>query len=296
MYHLFVSGNDDSWLGEPWLIRDRSRCLDEYTEPELRARYGTLGADAVNDLRRYPCIFAYEQGIRKDPRFGVIRDVIKRSAGVKIEYEIIDLDRFLTTAELADAAFDLDIQEWELNRTHWALKNVDLAKELHSKGIVLPSWARSSRVCVDISSHQFDVALSFPGEVRDFVRQVARELERILGPYRYFYDDNYISQLARPSLDTLLQDLYGKRSRLIAVFLCSKYQEKRWCGIEWRSIREIINRKSNDRVIYVRMDDGQVEGVFPSDGYIDGRLHTPADVARFIAERVELLPTPPPPE
>lgn len=288
MYHLFVSGDRNAWTGDPWAMPDVGRCLSEYTEPELRDRYGRLDGESVNALRRFPCVFAYEQGLHIDPRFGVIRDVTRRSGGVRVEYEIVSLERFVTANELADAAFDLDIMDWELNRTHWALKNVDLAKELHAKGIVLPPWARSSRVSVDISEHYFQVALSFPGEVRDFVNAVAQELERILGPHNYFYDSNYVSQLARPSLDTLLQDLYGNRSQLIVLFLCSKYQDKFWCGIEFRSIREIINRKAHNRVMFVRMDDGQVEGVFPSDGYIDGRIHGPVAIARFISERVEL--------
>jgi hypothetical protein len=287
MYHLFVSGDDNAWLGEPWAMPDLTRCLREYTQPDLRDRYGSLEPDAINALRRFPCIFAYE-GVRKDPHFGVIRQVTKRSGGVRVEYDIIPLDQFLTARQLADAAFDLDIGNWELNRTHWALKDVDLAKELEAKGIELPAWTRSPRAGVDISTHYFDVALSFPGEVRDFVHAVALELERRLGPDKYFYDSNYVSQLARPSLDTLLQDLYGNRSRLIVIFLGGKYQDKFWCGIEFRSIREIINRRAHDRVMLVRMDDGQVDGIFPSDGYVDGRSHSPAEVARFIAERVEL--------
>src|SRR5690349_2680505 len=98
MYHLFVSGDDRAWLGEPWAMPDLSRCLREYTQPELCDRYGSLEPDAVNALRRFPCIFAYE-GVRKDPHFGVIREVTKRSGGIRVEYEIIPLDRFLTARQ-----------------------------------------------------------------------------------------------------------------------------------------------------------------------------------------------------
>ena len=89
---------------------------------------------------------------------------------------------------------------------------------------------------VDISRHVFGVALSFPGEVRPLVEQIARELERRLGPNAYFYDNNYVSQLAQPSLDTLLQGLYG-RAKLHVVFLSVDYQKKDWCGVEFRAVR-----------------------------------------------------------
>jgi hypothetical protein len=38
-----------------------------------------------------------------------------------------------------------------------------------------------------------------------------------------------------------------------------------------------------------RTDDGTVEGVFKTGGYVDGRKFSPADIARFVQERVELL-------
>ena len=141
---------------------------------------------------------------------------------------------------------------------------------------------------VDITSHIFDVSLSFPGEVRAIVESIASELEVNIGPHSYFYDNNYKAQLSRPSLDTMLQNIYSN-SRLIVVFLCEKYQEKEWCGIEFRVIKEIIKNKEYNRVMFVRMDDGKVDGVFSIDGYIDGRTHTPKEIADFIVERLVLL-------
>lgn len=41
--------------------------------------------------------------------------------------------------------------------------------------------------------------------------------------------------------------------------------------------------------MYIKMDEGQVEGVFETDGYIDGRTHTPKEIAEFIFTRVQLL-------
>ena len=97
-----------------------------------------------------------------------------------------------------------------------------------------------------------------------------------------------MSELARPALDVLLQEIYGQRSRLIVVFLCADYQNKEWCGVEFRAIREIVMEREHDRIMFIKMDDGQVDGVFKQDGYIDGRQHTPEEIAGFIQERVEI--------
>jgi len=289
MYNLLVSGNDESWEGEDFSL-EVSRCAREYTDKEITEQYADFTPEQVEKIRRFPCIFAYETQCKKNPKFGIIREIVKRHGKVKIEYEIVNLEKFIFHDEMLEMSFDLDISEWEMNRTHWAIKDINLPKELARKGIKLPRWARTEEKAVDITKHNFDVALSFPGEVRKYVESVAVQLEREIGPNSYFYDNNYKAQLARPSLDTLLQDIYKNRSRLIVVFLCTKYQEKEWCGIEFRAIREIINAREHERVMYIKMDDGDVEGVFRSDGYVDGNLHTSKEVAEFIRERVELLP------
>ena len=290
MYNLFVSGHKESWNGEPW-VTEQSRCVREYTDENIIETYGALEAAQIDQLRRLPCIFAYEAGNKLDPHFGIIRDVTVRAKNVRVDYELHPLDVFLTAEQLEEMNFELEIGKWELSRTHWAVKDVDLAAELNRKGIILPRWAAHAGPRINLADHQFDVALSFPGEARDYVEQVAQHLERLIGPDRYFYDRNYTAQLARPSLDTFLQAVYRERSRMVVVFSGADYQLKDWCGIEFRAVREIINAREHDRIMIVRMDDGKVEGIFGHDGYVDARRHNPAEVATFIEDRVGLLQT-----
>lgn len=264
------------------------RCVREFTEDAIIKSYGNLTKTQVNTIRRFPCIFAYEAFCKKDPKFGLIREITKRQGQVRIDYEIKELDRFLSHTELSEMSFDLDIGKWEMSRTHWAIKKINLAMELEATGIILPAWARGDGRSVDLTKHEFDVALSFPGEIREYVKSIALELERILGPNSYFYDDNYTAQLARPSLDTLLQDIYH-RSKMIVVFLSKAYQEKEWCGIEFRTIKEIIMERKYERVMFVKMDEGDIQGVLKTDGYIDGHRYSPQEIARFIQDRLMLL-------
>ncbi len=57
------------------------------------------------------------------------------------------------------------------------------------------------------SRKRFQIALSFPGEHRDFVEQVAAVLAEKTGRDRVLYDRYYEAEIARPDLDTDLQDL-----------------------------------------------------------------------------------------
>ena len=77
---------------------------------------------------------------------------------------------------------------------------------------------------------RFQVALSFAGEHRAFVEQVAEHLAHGLGRDDVLYDRYYEAEFARPDLDVYLQSLYHDESELIAVFLCADYERKEWCG------------------------------------------------------------------
>ena len=134
----------------------------------------------------------------------------------------------------------------------------------------------------------FRVAMSFPGEKRKYVSAVVNELRPHFSADSIFYDHDYQAQLAKPNVDILLLDIYRNRSDLVVVFLCDKYAEKQWCGLEWRAIRDLIKFKKDDRLMFVRLDDAEIEGVFSLDGYIDARVHDPKKLAEFILQRVPM--------
>ena len=124
MYNLLVSADDESWNGEPYIL-EIVRCVSEYTDTEITEKYGEITKSNIDEIRRFPCIFAYEAACKKDPKFGLIRNITKRQGKVKIDYEIIELEKFLTHSDISDMLFDLDISDWEMNRTHWSIKNVN---------------------------------------------------------------------------------------------------------------------------------------------------------------------------
>jgi len=134
---------------------------------------------------------------------------------------------------------------------------------------------------------RFRVALSFSGDHRAFVEQVAHHLAAKLGRDRVLYDRYYEPEFARLDLDTHLQRLYHDESELNAVFLCSGYQSKEWCGLEWRAIRDLIKRRKVDSVMPLRFDMTEVPGLFSTDGYVWIGDRSPTDIAEVILERLD---------
>ena len=142
---------------------------------------------------------------------------------------------------------------------------------------------------VDVTRHRFDVALSFPGEYRSYVERVAAKLAEALGPNACFYDKSYRAQLAVPNVDVLLQEIYRERSDLVVAFVCREYDEKKWCGIEWRKIRERLSDGGAGEIMYVRLGLGDVAGMTTLDGYVDAREETPEAVASLIVEKLQVV-------
>lgn len=284
-YNLLVSGSRATWSGSPVTFpQDR---VFEHTDPEVVRQLSGFGEAAINELLRLPCLFAYEQVIGDPPLFGGLLRIIPRLGKVRIEYEIIPVAPFLSARDLVDLAPELHLEHIEPHRSHWAVKEVDLEAVLKSRAIILPPWVQAKPV--DIATHVFDIALSFPGEVRDYVELVANQLEKDLGPHACFYDRHYTAQLARPSMDTLLQGIYQTRAQLVVAFIGASYQDKPWCGLEFRAIREIIMKRAHGQVMFVKIDDGRVDGVFDVDGYVDSRKHSAIEVADMIRQRLESL-------
>lgn len=137
----------------------------------------------------------------------------------------------------------------------------------------------------------FRIAFTFAGESRDLVRSIAEEISKVFDKSEILYDEYHKADFARPQLDVYLQKLYHDCSDLIVVFLCENYTQKRWCGVEWRSVRDILNNFDFGKIMYIKatekdLDDLKINGFYASeDGYIDANAHTPEEIAQMIIER-----------
>jgi Subtilase family/TIR domain len=141
----------------------------------------------------------------------------------------------------------------------------------------------------DFGDKRFAVALSFPGEHRDYVQQVLWELRRTLPRHKILYDRYLESELAGVNLSARLQRLYHDDSELIVVFISAEYQSKEWCGLEWRAIQDIIKERRDEEVMPLRFDNVNVPGLFSIDGYVDLRDRDPENVAFLIIDRLRAI-------
>lgn len=135
--------------------------------------------------------------------------------------------------------------------------------------------------------NRFHVALSFPGEHRHFVLDVAKALAEKLPRDRVFYDEWYEAELLGAGGDLKLQSMYEQADLVIPFF--SQYYDKPWCSMEWETIRGILlRRRKDDAVIPVHLDDTHVPGWSTVNFGIRLRGRKPQQIADIILEALAL--------
>ena len=135
MYHLIVAYSPDAYDGDP-ITLERNRVLHEYTSETLSERHAQLTEVSITELKRFPALFAYEHSNRKDARLGWITKVQARSDAVRFSYKLEESFPPISWERIRALEWDLDIDNSELNRTHWALKDVELFDVLLEDGIL----------------------------------------------------------------------------------------------------------------------------------------------------------------
>ena len=250
MYNLLVTAQRGAW-DLPAFEFDKSRFL-EYTNDKEKALFKTFSAENIDLLKSFPCLFAYE-GDELPVRVGYLRTIKERGRSLFIEYEFEQEIDEIPFASIEPILSALDYRKSETYRTHWAIKDENLFERLHSIGLVDSKFISAGSNAGKLEELRFKVAFSFPGELRPKVSEIVEFVKDELPIGTVFYDHDFTAQLARPNLDSLLQTVYLNNSDLVVVFLSGDYERKMWCGIEWRAVRGIINNKSDNTVMFIRI-------------------------------------------
>ena len=130
----------------------------------------------------------------------------------------------------------------------------------------------------------YDVALSFAGEQRGYVEQVANAL-RSRG-IRPFYDDYEQVYLWGKDLYEHLDWIYQKAARYCVLFASADYARKVWTTHERRSAQARALQSGEEYVLPARFDDTEIPGLRSTVGYIDVRSMSATKLADLIAKKL----------
>ena len=131
MYNLIVIGySDESWFEERLVKIDISRFL-EYTEPFVKDKV----KDDISKTYEYPCLIMKE-GKNPDIYLGKITNVVLEGRHLFVKFDVLNEVNFKFSS-IEPFASEFDIRDWEISRTHWAIKNRNLYDAILSNDLNL---------------------------------------------------------------------------------------------------------------------------------------------------------------
>ena len=123
---------------------------------------------------------------------------------------------------------------------------------------------------------KYDVALSFAGEDRKYVKELADLLKT--NGYSCFYDENELADLWGKNLYDYLSSVYKDRARYCVMFLSKYYERKLWTNHERQLAQARAFQENREYILPVRLDDTEIPGIPPTVGYLDLRSMTIEEV------------------
>lgn len=144
--------------------------------------------------------------------------------------------------------------------------------------------ARSRRSAKAASASMYDVALSFAGENRPYVEQVATHLKS--AGVNVFYDAFEQPELWGRNLIDHLAEIYGHRSRYVVMFISKEYVEKAWTTHERQHAQERALLAREEFILPARFDDSPVPGMTGTVAFQDLRRISPRELADLIVAKL----------
>lgn len=134
--------------------------------------------------------------------------------------------------------------------------------------------------------NKYHVALSFAGEDREYIEQVAVHL-RDEG-VDVFYDKFEEDDLWGKDLYTHLSDVYQKRAYFTVMFVSAAYGTKLWPNHERKSAQARAFTESREYILPAFFDESvEVPGLLRTTGYISLKNKSPEDLAKLIVSKLQ---------
>jgi len=269
MFNLLISARPSAWESRERMEMDSSR-FGEYSGDEKEG-ISPLEPHTLRALERAQTLLMYENEVSDPPgqsvRLGHLRDIrVERSA---ITFRFRESGR-LPRERVLEFPQQLQLGPYELNRTHWAVKDGELPQSLLRY--------------LEESAQEYDVVLSYASENRDYVTAVASSLDRF--GVDYFFDRNEEAMLWGRDLVIHFEQVFRNLGRYCVMFISEQYAHKVWPTHERKAALARAITERSEYILPVRFDDTDVPGLSPSIAYVSASTKSPQEVAELIIRKL----------
>ena len=133
-------------------------------------------------------------------------------------------------------------------------------------------------------AYKYDTALSFAGEDRKYVEEVALQLKGY--GVRVFYDKFEEDNLWGKNLYDYLSSVYTKNAKFTIMFISKYYKEKLWTNHEREAMQERAFESSVEYILPVRFDDTKIPGIRSTTGYIGLKNKEPSYLVSLVLKKI----------
>lgn len=134
------------------------------------------------------------------------------------------------------------------------------------------------------STKEFEIALSFAGEDRAYVDQVANLLRD--SGVKVFYDLFDEANLWGKNLYDYLTDIYMNKALYTIMFISDSYSKKLWTGHERQAMQARAFQENQEYILPARFDETPIPGVLPTTFYIDASSKSPEEFVKVIHKKL----------
>ena len=131
---------------------------------------------------------------------------------------------------------------------------------------------------------RYDVGLSFAGEQREYVEEVAKELKS--RGIRPFYDDYEKEILWGKDLYAHLSEIYQHMCRFCIIFVSKEYASKVWANRERQSAQARAIEEKREYILPARFDNTPIPGLLDTVGYIDLSETSPQQLCDLVVGKL----------
>lgn len=242
--------------------------------------------EILSTLRQLRSVPGIDYQACRDQAFLRGRDLIPILSGA------CELDKWIGTIDRGTAGKVIKERVESLfSKIDYRFRQFDVGLDQVNTGAQVTSPASSLAVLASEAREPrpFQVALSFAGEQRDYVREVAKTLAT--KHIAVFYDEFEANALWGKDGAEHFHQIYSRDTQYVVMFISADYVAKAWTRHERRAAISRQMKNDSEYILPVRFDNSEVPGLSDTLQYLTAERFTPAQLAIEIAKKIGVPPT-----
>lgn len=269
MFNILVAGYSAAWESEQRMNMPLDR-FGEHSGDEF-AKTEIADPASLKRLEQAQTLLMYEIVLDDPPadsvRVGQMRDI--KVSKNEISFRFTESGR-VPRDVVYELAHRLQLDNWEKSRTHWAVKDGNIPQELLR--------------AMEVTPKRYDIVLSFAGENREYVEQVAGFIE---GRGVVVFYDRYEEVTSwGKNLQEHFDSIYRLQARYCVMFISKHYANNVWTREERRAAFARAMAERDEYVLPARFDDTEIPGLNPSVHYLSLNGVTPHQFGEKILQKL----------